>query len=232
MKALIVSLLILCTALLLIRIGSHVLRSPFRYPYFRHSFDISGKKSPQLDNLLDQMLIEEGFARIEEHHKKVQAWKRNCKKSIEGSLLRGYRRQQFEACLDDENAYQFVVTRNQTRYKQHNYQKIAYKVTNIVDTFSCSYDLLKDRDRQLHKIGYGCTIRQWNQKDQRKLMTKELRTKIARRDKYTCQICGKYMPDGVGLQIDHIIPVSKGGKSVPENLQVLCSKCNGTKGNR
>ena len=49
------------------------------------------------------------------------------------------------------------------------------------------------------------------------------------RDNYTCQICGKYMPDGVGLQIDHIIPVAKGGKTVPSNLQVLCSKCNGAK---
>ena len=48
----------------------------------------------------------------------------------------------------------------------------------------------------------------------------------------TCQNCGKYMPDGVGLQIDHIIPISKGGKTVASNLQVLCSKCNGRKGNR
>ena len=52
------------------------------------------------------------------------------------------------------------------------------------------------------------------------------------RDNYTCQICGKYMPDGVGLHIDHIIPVSKGGKSVESKLQVLCSKCNGSKSNR
>ena len=50
-------------------------------------------------------------------------------------------------------------------------------------------------------------------------------------DNYTCRMCGKYT-DGVGLQIDHIMPVSKGGKSVPSNLQVLCSKCNGRKSGR
>ena len=35
-----------------------------------------------------------------------------------------------------------------------------------------------------------------------------------------------------GLHIDHIVPVSKGGKTVPSNLQVLCSKCNGNKSNK
>lgn len=63
-------------------------------------------------------------------------------------------------------------------------------------------------------------------------MTRELRERIMRRDNYTCKICGKYMPDEVGLHIDHIIPVSKGGKSIEQNLQVLCSKCNGHKSNK
>ena len=50
------------------------------------------------------------------------------------------------------------------------------------------------------------------------------------RDNYTCQICGKHMPDEVGLHIDHIISIKNGGKSTPSNLRVLCSKCNGKKG--
>jgi 5-methylcytosine-specific restriction endonuclease McrA len=32
------------------------------------------------------------------------------------------------------------------------------------------------------------------------------------------------------LEIDHIMRASKGGLSVPENLQTLCWKCNRSKG--
>ena len=59
---------------------------------------------------------------------------------------------------------------------------------------------------------------------------KKLRKQIMERDNYTCQICQKHMPDEVGLQIDRIIPISKGGKTVASNLRVLCNKCNGSKG--
>ena len=57
--------------------------------------------------------------------------------------------------------------------------------------------------------------------------------KIKKRDNYTCQKCGVSVKDEptLLLEVDHIIPISKGGKSIPSNLQVLCSKCNGKKSN-
>ncbi|WP_354003896.1 HNH endonuclease [Arthrobacter sp. zg-Y877] len=42
------------------------------------------------------------------------------------------------------------------------------------------------------------------------------------RDGGRCQGCGST----VDIQYDHIIPVSKGGSSNVENLQILCGKCN------
>jgi len=38
--------------------------------------------------------------------------------------------------------------------------------------------------------------------------------------------------DDVKLHVDHIVPVSRGGKSVMGNLQTLCEDCNCGKGNR
>ena len=67
---------------------------------------------------------------------------------------------------------------------------------------------------------------------QRALMTSKLRKKLMKRDNYTCQKCGISTKDEehLLLEIDHIIPISKGGMSTEENLQTLCWKCNRTKG--
>lgn len=46
-----------------------------------------------------------------------------------------------------------------------------------------------------------------------------------------CALCGITSKDRA-LDVDHIVPRSKGGKSTSDNLQVLCSKCNRAKGNR
>jgi len=48
------------------------------------------------------------------------------------------------------------------------------------------------------------------------------------RDDFTCQYCGK----GKELTIDHVIPVSRGGKSTFENCVTACKYCNNTKSNK
>ncbi len=49
------------------------------------------------------------------------------------------------------------------------------------------------------------------------------------RDNYTCQYCGTVAPPNE-LTLDHILPQSRGGKSVWENLVTSCKKCNTRKG--
>lgn len=45
---------------------------------------------------------------------------------------------------------------------------------------------------------------------------------------YTCVHCGRRFRKG-SIDIDHIIPKSKGGTNNPENLQCLCIHCNRSK---
>ena len=54
---------------------------------------------------------------------------------------------------------------------------------------------------------------------------KRLRFKIFERDNFTCQYCGKKPPEVI-LHLDHIYPVSKGGKNEIENMLTACADCN------
>lgn len=55
-----------------------------------------------------------------------------------------------------------------------------------------------------------------------------LRFRVMARDNFKCCLCGKSpaLDPTVVLHIDHIHPYSKGGETVMENLQTLCSECN------
>ena len=54
---------------------------------------------------------------------------------------------------------------------------------------------------------------------------------IAIRSEQKCVFCNKRPPE-VTLEIDHILPVSKGGPDLPLNLRFLCQHCNRSRGNR
>ncbi len=56
------------------------------------------------------------------------------------------------------------------------------------------------------------------------------RKNIFIRDNYTCQYCGKQ--ERKRLTIDHVIPVSRGGKDTWENTVACCPECNLKKGKR
>jgi len=83
----------------------------------------------------------------------------------------------------------------------------------------------------LAKYNFTITKYQYDCENQRSLMTKELRLKIIRRDGCVCQNCGKRCSYSE-IEIDHIRPISKGGKTIDSNLQVLCVKCNRQKSNK
>ena len=225
-----VFVLIISSFLAVFIILYQILRSPFHYPYFIIHYDITGKRSPQPEDLIDEYLNEGRIEEIRQHDLIIQQWKQECEQSLEHArFLKEYRSNQYRNCIDDDHAYVFRFTRTQTRYMQRNYVRMPYESVVPVKEYACCFGYLLHRNVLLSKIGHECTLREYHSKEQRKLMTKELRQKIMVRDHFTCQLCGKYMPDGVGLQIDHIQPIAKGGKTVPSNLQVLCSKCNAKK---
>ena len=90
---------------------------------------------------------------------------------------------------------------------------------------------MRERILYLAKYNFEMTEYQYNCDDQRKLMNSELKHRIIVRDGMVCQECGKRCLQNE-IEIDHIKPVSKGGKTVESNLQVLCRSCNRSKSNK
>jgi hypothetical protein len=64
-------------------------------------------------------------------------------------------------------------------------------------------------------------------KASRSAIPDDVKMLVWQRDGGRCAKCGS----NVELQYDHIIPVSRGGASTPENLQILCGRCNRAKSN-
>lgn len=211
----------------------------FSFPYLIIEANVFNKRNPVVEDVIDRYLNYSGIDEVENHLVVISQWRSKCEQLIDKQVKRKcigdaekYKQRQLKrlstvASVSEPFCFEIIRLRDAPNF--------GYRVRYLVERPSgvlYSYDELLKRYTFLKSIDFACTIREYESKEQRKLMTKELRKKIMIRDKYTCQICGKYMPDEVGLQIDHIVPVAKGGKSIPLNLQVLCSKCNGSKSDK
>lgn len=99
--------------------------------------------------------------------------------------------------------------------RTHTWSDITYNYKELVHYYEEAHKIKEQREIRSGQIEY-----------ERSLMTASLRYEILKRDGYRCQICGSTAQDGVKLHIDHIVPVSKGGHTTPDNLRVLCDRCN------
>lgn len=97
-----------------------------------------------------------------------------------------------------------------------------YKILITTDVIK---EIKSELSRKLNKYSHA--------KVQRNTMTNDLRNAIKKRDNYTCCICGNsiYKEPNLLLEVDHIVPISKGGKTEADNLQTLCWRCNREKSN-
>jgi len=183
------------------------------------------------NDLLDYYIVNNSVAAIQGHIEKVQLWE---KEKILKAQDNPKKAKRIIARINENSykAFNFIGYRIRTRYRQSNYERFSYKVEIISNDFYKDIGFVTERIKFLKEHDFNVTYNDFEREDQRKALTKELKEIIKIRDNYTCQMCGKFMPDEVGLHIDHIISIKDGGKSIPSNLRVLCSKCNGKKGSR
>lgn len=110
-------------------------------------------------------------------------------------------------------------------YFKRQLDKEIYK--NVYGIVSISIPEVKYEQRELEKF----TLRQIRERDP--VYGEKLRNDVFKsalvNGVYQCKRCGMTSPHKKDFQIDHIIPMSKGGLTVPENLQLLCRICNWVK---
>lgn len=95
-----------------------------------------------------------------------------------------------------------------------------------------SNDILTLEKRMNNRRGYFYNDRGiWDAicRVERGKVSNKMRFAIYRRDGNRCRNCG-ISGSRANLEIDHIIPIAKGGKSTMDNLQTLCHRCNVNKG--
>lgn len=107
----------------------------------------------------------------------------------------------------------------------------GYQKTSKIKIFG--EDIVKNLINELNKRNGTFYLNKeiWNAicRVERGRVSNKMRFYILERDHYRCRCCGRSQNE-VELEIDHIVPIAKGGKSTLDNLQTLCAECNKRKG--
>ena len=139
----------------------------------------------------------------------------------------------------------YLETKNKTLLSEKRYKKLEEKIceANVLKSITglsifCTIRYTSPKGQNHYSNGWLVelskiltSIEKMNESEQsieyqRTLMTNSKRYDILKRDNFMCKICGRTADDGAKLEVDHIMPVSKGGKTKDSNLQTLCRECN------
>lgn len=184
---------------------------------------------PNEETLSNFETILNNFEAAEEGKNHLVAEKDNIIKSIENdvpALIRKFSKKKLERNLG------FEAIDMSTAY----FPKYVFQYTSSGGNASTHCDIVMDIDNLNRFILFLSEKIKFNKSvaGQRALMTSKLRQHIKERDGFTCQQCGISIEQEphLLLEIDHIIPVSKGGLTTEDNLQTLCWKCNRSKSSK
>lgn len=123
-----------------------------------------------------------------------------------------------------------------TEFEEMEFPHYTFQYVSPGGNASTRCDVIMDIDNLNRFIKYLSETIKFKKsvEGQRALMTSALRTKILKRDNYTCQKCKNSVRNepNLLLEVDHIKPLSKGGMTTEDNLQILCWRCNRSKGSK
>lgn len=127
----------------------------------------------------------------------------------------------------------YTQMRDLARFSVGTYEKRFGGWRNALNAF---IDYINGNDEHISTSNYASRKTHFKEDSKHKTtrsISLRLRFLVLKRDNFKCANCGASpaKDPSVELHIDHIKPWSKGGETVIDNLQTLCSKCNLGKSN-
>ena len=126
----------------------------------------------------------------------------------------------------DDNILRLFFGRKKYFHKQLDIEIHRLTAPDIFDEENVVYG-----KRQFEKMSLY-EIRQIVPDYEKELREKTFQRALTANGMYICACCGKKYSNRLQLQVDHIIPLNRGGKTTLDNLQILCRSCNGRKGDK
>lgn len=126
----------------------------------------------------------------------------------------------------DDNLLRLFFGRKLYFLRQVDIERMKLAYPDIYEEENVKYGKRSLEDLPLNEIG---KINPELEKDLRDQAFEKAKTADGA---YHCARCGKTDFSRIYFQVDHIVPMNQGGKSVPNNLQILCRTCNGLKGDK
>ena len=133
----------------------------------------------------------------------------------------------------EKKYYQENKERKKQYQSQYYHENIEY-----IKQHKKKYRKQYNQSEQGREVNYRANLKRRSYKH-KVIYTPIQRKRLLDRDNWSCQSCGCKVHDrNTGdwntpdkAHINHIVPISKGGNSKPENLRILCRSCNLSKRN-
>jgi hypothetical protein len=134
-------------------------------------------------------------------------------------------------CIYTPNTYWQTTCSYKCSYtKQNNKNKRGQ--TNFKSCLRCNKFLIEKRANAIY-CSRTCKSMDhtFKHRGNTRLVSTARRKEIYSRDKGACYVCNKELIFSK-IELDHLIPVSRGGDSSPSNVAVSCRDCNRSRGSR
>lgn len=127
----------------------------------------------------------------------------------------------------DDNMLKLFFGRKTYFWKQLDVELMRLSSPDIFDEEdNVQYGTRDFEDMTLFDIG------KYDPKYEKKLRDDAFKASMTKAGYYVCAKCGLKSKNKIPFQVDHIKPLNKGGKTVADNLQILCRNCNAKKGDK